>query len=79
MNKIDKFLARIPQDDRQKIILVIEAIIEGNIKNLDIKKLKGASHRYRVRVGVYRIQFEIEGKNIFVVDVSKRDDRTYTF
>jgi len=79
MNRIDKFLARIPQADRQKIILAIEAIIEGNIKNLDIKKLKGASYRYRVRAGVYRIQFEIEGKNIFVVDVSKRDDRTYTF
>lgn len=79
MNRIDKFLARIPQADRQKIILAIEAIIEGNIKNLDIKKLKGASYGYRVRAGVYRIQFEIEGKNIFVVDVSKRDDRTYTF
>lgn len=79
MNKIDKFLARIHQDDRQKIILAIESIIEGNSKNLDIKKLKGASSRYRVRVGKYRIQFETEGKSILIVDVSKRDDTTYTF
>jgi mRNA-degrading endonuclease RelE of RelBE toxin-antitoxin system len=79
MNKIDKFLARISGADRQKIILAIECIIGGDIKNLDIKKLKGVSNRYRVRVGIYRIQFEMEGKNIFIVSVNKRDDTTYTF
>lgn len=79
MNKIDKFLARIPHIDRQKIIMAIECIIEKNTKNLDIKKLKGISNRYRIRVGIYRIQFEMEEESIVIVDVSKRDDTTYTF
>jgi len=77
MNKIDKFFARIPQVDRQKIILAIECIMGGDLKKLDVKKLKGVLNRYRVRIGIYRIQFEMEGKNISIVGVSKRDDTTY--
>jgi mRNA interferase RelE/StbE len=40
----------------------------------DIKKLKGASKLYRLRVGDYRVLFELEGDLATVYDVSNRKD-----
>ena len=79
MNRIDKFLAKIPKTDREKIFHALSCIMSGNLKNLDIKKLKGISNRYRVRIGVHRIQFEVEKENIFIVDIGRKDDNTYKF
>ena len=40
---------------------------EGFSARLDIKKLKGMNNRYRVRVGDYRILFELRAKREIVV------------
>ena len=40
----------------------------------DIKKLKGASNVYRLRVGDYRVIFELEGNTVTVYDISDRKD-----
>ena len=40
----------------------------------DIKKLKGFKHKYRLRVGNYRVLFELEGACIVVYEVGDRKD-----
>jgi mRNA interferase RelE/StbE len=41
-----------------RISSALEALREGFSARLDIKKLKGMTNRYRVRVGDYRVLFE---------------------
>jgi mRNA interferase RelE/StbE len=38
----------------------------------DVKKLKGSRDEYRLRVGNYRVLFELEGKRIVVYSVEPR-------
>ena len=40
----------------------------------DLKKLKGSKNEYRLRVGNYRVLFELEGKRIVVYTVGPRKD-----
>ncbi|MBM4242020.1 MAG: type II toxin-antitoxin system RelE/ParE family toxin [Euryarchaeota archaeon] len=40
---------------------------EGFIPELDIKKLKGYKNHYRLRVGKYRILFELQKGRIIIV------------
>jgi mRNA-degrading endonuclease RelE of RelBE toxin-antitoxin system len=77
MNKLDKALSKIDKNYRIKILETLILIKNKNIKGLDIKKLKGLSSLYRVMVGEYRIQFKIEKEDIFILDISKRNDNTY--
>ncbi len=77
MNKLDKALSKIPKDYRIKILNALNLIKNKKIENLDIKKLKGLSNLYRVRIADYRIQFKITDEDIFILDISKRNDNTY--
>jgi len=40
----------------------------------DVKKLKGSRNEYRLRVGDYRVLFELVGKRIIVYAVGPRKD-----
>ena len=40
----------------------------------DVKKLKGFKNKYRLRVGDYRVLFELEGSRVLVYDVGNRKD-----
>jgi len=40
----------------------------------DVKKLKGSTNEYRLRVGDYRVLFEVEGKRIVIYTVGQRKD-----
>jgi len=40
----------------------------------DVKKLKGSRNEYRLRVGNYRVIFELEGKTATVYAVGNRKD-----
>lgn len=77
MNKVDKVLLKIPKEYRIKILNTLSLIKNKKVENLDIKKLKGLSNLYRVRIGDYRIQFKITSEDIFILDISKRNDNTY--
>ncbi|MDP8078723.1 type II toxin-antitoxin system RelE family toxin [Phocoenobacter skyensis] len=48
--------------------------------NLDIKKLKGSQSQYRIRVGKYRIVFEVindEPRIISIQAIKRRSEQTY--
>jgi mRNA interferase RelE/StbE len=40
----------------------------------DLKKLKGSKNEYRLRVGNYRVLFELSGKRIIVYTIGARKD-----
>jgi mRNA interferase RelE/StbE len=48
-------------------------LIEDDLSG-DVKKLKGSRSQYRLRVGDYRVLFELEGRNVTVYAVGARKD-----
>ncbi len=48
-------------------------------KKFDVAKIKGREHTYRVRIGRYRIIYEIDKKKkiVRVLKLKLRDERTY--
>lgn len=77
VKKIDKALARFTQKERDWVRVAIEQLVGGNVKGLDIKKLKGVSGIYRARKGRIRILFEKKDVRIKIISVERRDDDTY--
>lgn len=78
MDKIDKRLARIPTAQRKKLLATAKQIQSGKVEGLNLKSLSGSKRTFRARVGRYRIIFQIQpGKKPVILDIAKRDDRTY--
>ena len=77
MHKIDKFLSKLDAERREKVLTILLQILSGNFKNLDIKKLKGETLHYRVRVGKCRIKFETTKNGINIIDIDFKNDNTY--
>lgn len=79
--KADKQLAKIDSRYIQAILNAIEALTLFPDVQLDIKKLRGYINRFRLRVGRYRVIFEVqdgEPKIIEIQTIAKRDEQTYT-
>jgi mRNA interferase RelE/StbE len=72
---VQKQLENLIQTERTKIILVLKQIAEDP-RPSGIKKLKGYEKTYRVRVGDYRIIYEIKDREliVLVLSVSHRKD-----
>jgi mRNA-degrading endonuclease RelE of RelBE toxin-antitoxin system len=77
-DKITKFLQKLSSKDLKITQELILKIIEDDIARVDIKKLKGSNSIYRVRKGNIRIIFSKEKEEIKILQVSKRDDQTYS-
>ncbi|MGX3097648.1 type II toxin-antitoxin system RelE family toxin [Helicobacter sp. 23-1046] len=67
MNKeVRKFLHSHPEVSA-KIISALEQIAQNPFENnLDIKRLQGESHKYRLRIGKYRLLYEIIQSQILI-------------
>ena len=70
--KATKALIKIPRNDKERIVATINKLAnkEEN-KNLDIKKLQGLDG-YRLRIGNYRVIYDIYGTIIDIEDVFHR-------
>ena len=78
MDKIDKELQKLSSKERDKIKLVLKKIESGDVKSLDIKKLKDRNNIYRVRPGKIRIIFLKDSRDrIFIISISRRNEKTY--
>jgi mRNA interferase RelE/StbE len=66
---VQKQLENLIQTERTKIILVLKQIAEDP-RPSGIKKLKGYEKNYRVRVGDYRIIYEIKDRELIVLVLS---------
>lgn len=65
-----KDLQRLPVVERRRVFAKIEAL-QNNLAG-DVKKLTATTPEYRLRVGDYRVLFEIEGATVVVYRVRHR-------
>ncbi len=75
--KARKQIAKLPNHVAAAIFTAAKTLKDWpDCKN--VKSLKGRQD-YRLRVGNYRVFFEVETatKTIFIMEVKKRDERTY--
>jgi len=70
MDKIEKFLVKLSSKDRELVAVLIMKAICGDLKGLDVKKLKGFKGLYGIREGKIRVVFEksILGNRVLNVD-----------
>ncbi len=62
----------LPEDIRREIRYRLH-LLQRNFSG-DVKKLKGSKNEYRLRVGDYRVLFELVGKRIVVYTLGLRKD-----
>lgn len=62
MNQIEKFLKKLEKKLALQLAEVLQNIIVLNIKQYDVKKMKGFQDFYRIRVGKIRIIFSKSGQ-----------------
>ena len=71
INLTKKALKQLSELDEPYKGRILEALITlrdyGFSRRLDIKKLRGYKNHYRIRVGEYRILFELEKPNKIIV------------
>ncbi len=75
-NQAIKHIKDLPKDVKKRVREVIETLSDYPIpvKEYDVKKLKGEIRTYRIRIGKYRIIYEIdkERKEIWILGISHR-------
>ncbi|MEB3121068.1 MAG: type II toxin-antitoxin system RelE/ParE family toxin [Snowella sp.] len=71
-SKAIKALEKLPTQEKVKIVTKIEAM-KNNLQG-DVKKLTNFTPEYRLRVGKYRVLFEIEGEVLTIYQVKHRRD-----
>jgi len=63
-------LRALPKPVRRAIGQRLDALQSGF--SGDVRKLTGREHKYRLRVGSYRVLFQLEGLTVFVYAVKHR-------
>lgn len=79
-NKALKQISKIDTRYKGKILLAIEQLKNFPSVELDLIRLKGTQNQFRIRVGFYRVLFELvdgEPKIITIQAIKKRDEQTY--
>lgn len=77
MDKISKALQKLNRKERETLKEILMKIKGGNIRRLDLKKLKGRENIFRVRKGKMRIIFYQKEHSIKILSVERRNDSTY--
>jgi mRNA interferase RelE/StbE len=72
MPKAIKDLKALPKSEAKKVVEKIRSLEKG--LNGDIKKLTNFTPEYRLRVGNYRVLFEIEEQRILVYRIKHRKE-----
>jgi mRNA interferase RelE/StbE len=61
----ERDLRRLPRQAFERVIVQIKALA-GNPRPLGCRKIKGAKHDWRIRVGPYRVIYEVDEKAMAV-------------
>ena len=77
MDSIQKFLRKLNKKERGIVIETILQIKQGNLSNLDIKKVQGLDNTFRVRRGVFRIKYTQTDTENIIIFVDRRNDNAY--
>ena len=71
-DRVEKDLRKMPKTDADRILNAIYAMRAGVTG--DVKKLTNHSPEYRLRIGNWRVLFDIDGDTIIVYRVLDRKD-----
>lgn len=77
MDQISKALKKLSVAERKKIKLNVAKLKSGSFSGLDIKKLKDRNDIYRLRIGNIRVLFQRTEKDILVLKIARRNEKTY--
>lgn len=74
--KVQKFLEKLPDTEKEKIILKISDLTSSHFKSLNIKKLQGYRNLYRIKIDNYRVIFIVipEKKLIAIAVIGHRKE-----
>ena len=78
MDQISKFLEKLNKKERAGIAEIIARVLANDFSGMDIKKLKGSKHIFRVRKGSIRIIFLNDTSEIKILSIERRNDTTYS-
>lgn len=67
-----KFIDKLPLNDKKRIVKAIEDLPEGK----DIKRMKGHTNLFRLRIGSYRIIYTVDNGKLIVciIDAGNRGE-----
>lgn len=80
LNKAAKQFKSVDSRYKQRMLDKVQELASYPDLNADIIELKGSKNKFRMRVGFYRVLFEIiEGvpKVVEIQEIKKRDEQTY--
>lgn len=77
MDKVSKFLIKLPRDRREQVMPIAARIIRNELESLDCTKLGGRDNEYRIRVGAVRIQFAKTKVGNIITKIGFKGDTTY--
>lgn len=78
-DKLEKFRRKLDTKRRATLDDILSRIGSGDFAFLDMKKLEGSSHRYRIRKSGIRIQFSLDKNGKATeIDVDWRNEGTYS-
>lgn len=77
MDKITKVLRKLTPKERERIKQILRQLNSRDINGLDIKKLKGRNDIFRLRRGDIRIIYRLTEKEIFILAIERRNEKTY--
>ncbi len=63
---VQKQLDKIPRSDRDRIIATIRLLAETP-RPIGVKKLKGYEDTCRIRVGTYRVVYEVKDQDLIIL------------
>ena len=72
VNKIEKFFNKLDTKIKKRIKEKLLEIQKNPFETEDIKKMKGESNTYRVRIGKIRIIYQVVDNKVEIIDVDYR-------
>ncbi|MBU0457949.1 hypothetical protein KJ652_01405 [Patescibacteria group bacterium] len=79
MDKIEKLLRALTAKEQEAIMLLMDQLKRDYKKVPGISSVKGKRRLFKVRIGKYRIVFEVHSKTneIEIRKVARRNEKTY--
>ena len=77
MDRIQKALQKLEPKEQKVVKEILNKLLAKHFENLNIQKLQGHMEIFRVRKGNLRIIFRQTNKDIFILAVERRSEKTY--
>ena len=77
MNRLEKSLKRLSPKETKAVEKVVEKLTKREWTGLDVVKLKGTTDVFRVRVGRLRVIFRQRAKEVDILVIESRSEKTY--